>query len=220
MPNLALDVPEKILSLPKWARDMGLSHCFVHAGVSMLPTLRPGYLVYVRPAKENLSPGDVIVFMRASDDCCFTHRVVAITERGLFTQGDNNLEPDTLQVSWEQIVGKVETMEVGGQRQPVLGGAKGLRAAKLRWAGLKLDYGIRRLLGGPLRALRLKRIVPMLWRPKIEEIHLKTERGPLVKYIYKQQTVAIWDPSRQRFDCRKPFNLVIPSPLSEMDSPS
>lgn len=220
MPKLAPDVSEKIQSLPKWARAAGLSHCFVHAGVSMLPVLRPGHLVYVRSAKDDFIPGDVIVFIRLPDSCCFTHRVIAVKETGLITQGDHNLKPDALPVPWEQVIGKVEIKEVGGRRQAVLGGAKGLRMAKFRWMMLKLEYWVRRLFGRFFRLLRLKRIVSIFWRPKIDEIHFKNERGSLVKYIYKQQTVAIWDPSLQRFDCRKPFNLVIPSPLYEVDSSS
>jgi hypothetical protein len=40
-------------------------------------------------------------------------------------------------------------------------------------------------------------------------VHLRTEHGRLVKYVYGGRTVAWWWPGQNRFECRKPFDLVL-----------
>ena len=56
-----------------------------------------------------------------------------------------------------------------------------------------------------------------IWKPAISQIHLKTDTGTLVKFIYRKKTVAVWEASRGRFDCRKPFDLVIFPPEDQQE---
>jgi len=173
------------------------------------------YLLIMPVSFADIYPGDVIVYRGTSEQENVedvAHRVVAITENGLITRGDNNSRHDFTPVQCDQIIGKVVEMERRRRKQVVVGGAKGLRRAKLQWAILRLDRFVRRLFRFPYHLLRNSQIIPKLWRPFITEINLKTERGLLVKYIYKQRTVAIWDVSQHKFNCRKPFDLVIPPP--------
>ena len=187
-----------------------------YRGNSMRGTFYPGDYLLITPVSfASIYPGDVIVYrgiteQEISEDV--VHRVVAITETGLITRGDNNRCHDFAPVQCDQIIGKVVEMERGGGKQVVVSGSKGLRRAKLQWAILRLDRFVRLLFRFPYHKLRNSQIIPKLWRPVITEIHLKTERGSLVKYIYKRRTVAVWDASQKKFDCRKPFDLVIPHP--------
>jgi hypothetical protein len=90
----------------------------------------------------------------------------------------------------------------------------------MRWAVLRVDFEFRRIFRRSYHFLRLSKLVTSFWKPSVQKIYLENEAGMFVKYLHKQQVVATWDPAHQRFDCRKPFDLVIPSPLEEKHSPT
>jgi signal peptidase I len=190
-----------------------------YRGRSMGGTFRLGDRLIIRPVSWNeIQPGDVIVFTDANhrdgtDE--IVHRVVRVTGDGLFTRGDNNPACDIGIVRPDQVISKVESIANGKQKLKVLGGLKGLYLARVRWEFSQFYRWVRKLIGQPYRLLRLSGIVPKIWKPEIDRIYLHTEHGPLVKYLYKQQSIGVWDPSHQRFECRKPFDLVIPSPLDK-----
>jgi signal peptidase I len=148
------------------------------------------------------------------------HRVIEIVETGVITRGDNNRHRDLVPVQWEQIFGKVETVESKGRGKPVTGGIFGLWRAKLHWAVLDLDYWVRRCFRQPYHILRRSRFAARLWQPTIHKIRLQTQNGAVVKYIYKQRTVAIWETRQQSFECHKPFDLVIPHPRNSKEDAS
>lgn len=169
-------------------------------------------LVVVPPSQEIISVGDVIVFSRMNgpdDKEEIIHRIDAISENKFITRGDNNLYRDISLVQPDQVIGKIVMVERNGQRQEVVGGSLGLWRVKPRWLWLKVDYWLRRLYRKPYRWLRLSKIIPNLWPIEINEMQIKTDRGPLIKYIYKGRTVATWETSRKLFECREPFDLVI-----------
>jgi hypothetical protein len=35
-----------------------------------------------------------------------------------------------------------------------------------------------------------------------------------VKYVHRSRTVAVWWPERRSFRCRRPYDLIIKSPIS------
>ena len=182
----------------------------------MQGTFEPGdYLLLAPVAFSDVHPGDVIVYRvkrENGDNEEVVHRVVAITKDGLIVRGDNKLRCDSLFIQPGQFIGKVEFVENKGRKQPVLGGLKGLQKAKLRWKMLWLDIWFRRIFRNPYHLLRNSRVVSKLWHPVIYKMYLHDADGLLVKYIYKQRTVATWDPSQKKYDCRKPFDLVISPP--------
>jgi hypothetical protein len=141
--------------------------------------------------------------------------VVSVSARGVLTRGDHNKGLDPYLVAMDRVIGKVEQVEIQGEWKPVTGGRPGLWNARVQWFLTWLDVRFRRMFWRPYGLLRSSRIVPRLWRPAITVVQLQTQHGPLVKYIYRQRTVALWNPSIRRFECRKPFDLVIPSPLDE-----
>ena len=60
--------------------------------------------------------------------------------------------------------------------------------------------------------LRKSGLISRLWHPRITQIRLQTARGSLVKYSCAGRTVARHWPEIGRFECLKPFDLVIPRP--------
>ena len=196
-----------------------------YRGDSMRSTFRTGDRLLLAPVFSftEIKPGDVIVFcsknsMNREDNV--VHRVVAIVDPGLITRGDNNLFYDPFPVQLDQIIGKVDFLEDRrGNRKNITGGATGLWFARLSWAFTSLNSWCRAILRKTYRIPSLSRLVIKLWNPKIVQISLQVEDGQLIKYLYKQHTVAVWDAKLQKFDCRKPFDLVIPSPLENSKLP-
>ncbi len=74
---------------------------------SMEPTIPTGSLclVNIRRPYEKIQEGDVIVYVRKSDGLRIIHRVVAVTDAGLVTQGDANRIDDGLSTTAENYYG-------------------------------------------------------------------------------------------------------------------
>ena len=85
----------------------GLRLCSVESG-SMEPTIPTGSLCVVSShAKyENIELGDVVVYIRKSDNKRIIHRVVEITEEGMITKGDANSATDGLSVTADNLYAK------------------------------------------------------------------------------------------------------------------
>ena len=198
--------------IPPHAQEAGITRCFIYTGSSMKPTFRSGHLLYVRPTAQELAVGDVIVFTDPLKKDHIVHRIVSITNTRLITRGDNNLHDDLVPVRLEEVVGKVEMTEDRGVLRPVIGGRLRLWMIKVRWAARQLVNWIKGIFRRPYQLLRLSGYVARVWRPSIVKVYLQNESGPLVKYINKQRTVAVWHPLQQRFECRKPYDLIIPPP--------
>ena len=83
-------------------------------GYSMFPAIRPGDIVIIVPVKNrsNLTPGDIVVFKRASD--FVLHRLIDIRHHNdnIFctTRGDSSINED-LPITAEKIIGVVTTIE-------------------------------------------------------------------------------------------------------------
>jgi signal peptidase len=88
---------------------------------SMSPTLQPGdgFILVPTAVAGEPDPGDVVVFRaeRIGGGGPTTHRIVAETERGYITQGDNNDAPDQTgtepPVQQAQVIG--EALQINGQ---------------------------------------------------------------------------------------------------------
>lgn len=184
---------------------------FPYRGHSMAGTFRQGDILFVlRSIMEDVRPGDVIVFRREGleKDTTVVHRVQVRTAAGALTQGDARLSPDRKLVDENQLVGRVDYVERGGQLRPVWRG----RAGQLWVSLLRLRRIIMPLLGWPYRRLRASHIVAWFWRPRIGQVGLVTEEEVMIKYVHGQRTVACWQPDRDRFWCSKPYDLVLQRP--------
>jgi hypothetical protein len=200
--------------IPAHLQEMGLTRCFVYTGPSMMPTLKPGQLLYVRPAAHDIAVGDVLVFVDAAREGHVVHRVISLVGAGFTTRGDNNNRTDLLPVSPKQVIGRVEMVAKIGQIEPLTNGRRGLLRAQIGWATRRFDNGLRWAFHLPYRWLRQSGIVARIWRPSLTKISLETETGTLVKYVHHGKTVACWWPAQNRLDCQKPYDLVLrPSSL-------
>lgn len=177
----------------------------------------PGDCLWVQAARaENLRVGDVVVFHASVSNeqvHDLVHRIVAKTPEGLVTQGDNNFSFDTVRITQENLVGRVTHFQRGGRKFHVWGGRWGwLYARAARFADRLFTFtrrGLSSLAGGPYRCLRQSGLVVRLWRPPVQKVELSTKDGPLVKYVCQGRTVARWWPEMRRFECRKPYDLVL-----------
>lgn len=198
-------------ALSLWAKSKGLTHCFVYRGPSMTPTFQNGDFLYLRSARQKLVKGDVIVIDTTNNNGFIVHRIVSASLEGFITHGDHNRLCD-LQVSLDHIVGKVEFVENKRGIKRVANGLLGLGLARIWHTIFWLDRFFRQMFWLPYQAFRKSGLTSLIWRPKIVKMEIKNADRLQVKYIYKQRTVATWDPMLHRFDCRKPFDLVIPHP--------
>jgi signal peptidase I len=189
---------------------------YAYRGGSMLGTFRPGDRLPVETAPlDEIRPGDVVALRVACPTGAaaeLVHRVVGLQPGGLVTRGDNNRRNDSGFVTAETLLGRVTRVERGGQIRPVLGGRLGLARARLLHARIRVRALAIRLGRVPYGWLRRSGLVSRLWRPRITRLRVATEQGPLVKYLSAGRTVARWWPEQNRFECARPYDLVIPRP--------
>lgn len=193
--------------LPREKSQKDLTLRFRYSGSSMLPTFRTGQVLYVRPDVKDMRRGDVVVYEQ--EGRYIVHRVVSVEKDGFITRGDNNPLTDVGPILPTQVIGRVEMGEHWGEINPVRSGWRGLWMARINHLSRRLDPLFRFMFGWPYRLLKASRIISRVWKPAISRISFRTETGMLVKFIYNQKTVAVWEANQGRFECRKPFDLVI-----------
>lgn len=72
-------------------------------GYSMQPTYQPGDILVLQPLSGGITPGMVVSYQMTNK--LITHRVLAIEDGRLITQGDNNDSPDPWKVPVENVIG-------------------------------------------------------------------------------------------------------------------
>jgi len=180
---------------------------FHYKGPSMLPTFKPGQVLYIRPQERAIKPGDVVVFSRGNE--YIVHRVIAVNPEGISTRGDNNPHDDLWLLTPDQILGVVEKTEDWDKAHAVRGGTPALLKAKTRWGIKALFTRSLPWLGAPYRWLKARRWAAKFWHPSVTQIQLQTNEGVMIKYLVLGKTVATWYPRSGRFICRRPYDLVI-----------
>ena len=191
-----------------------------YRGRSMLGTFQPGDQINLEAVSITaIRRGDIVVYrgrLRAGKPTEVVHRVVAISSQGLTTQGDANTRVDAVPISADRLVGRVISRGQAGRIHRVSGGNWGFRYMQIfqSWQTLHglLDQSLRWVGRLPYNWLRASGLVGRLWHPAILLLLVMTERGPLVKFIVGQRTVARWWPINNRFSCRQPYDLLISSP--------
>jgi len=187
-----------------------------YRGNSMRGTFRPGDLLTIVAVTLNeLQPGDIVIYRAANHETEadeLVHRVVASAPDGLVAWGDNNPCVDTTLVTAENLIGRVTHVERNGITRPVRGGRLGLLHARVSRLRRRVWRFIKRLGREPYRRLRNSNLIPRLWQPNVTTLRFDTEKGSLVKYICNGRTVARWWQQQNRFECDKPYDLVIPRP--------
>ena len=186
--------------LPDWASNKKINNWFFYTGKSMNPIFKKGDIIYTKPGAK-IVPGDVIVFCEKNIQRITVHRVVYFTKEGLITRGDNNSFFDRVPVTPEQILGIAEYFDNGGRIKVVPNGEKNLKKLKIKW---KIQNLIK-ILKFPYRlfyrAIKKTGIVHFLFgewfEKKVTKIFLENSAGSLIKFIYKEKTIAVkWSTGR------------------------
>ena len=204
--------------MPQW-REMAPveDDLRVYRGQSMEGTLRFGDRLIVEPLRlTDVVLGDVVIYRGVNyegRDEEIVHRVIRTISNGLLVQGDNNKFHDATSVNETNLVGRVSYVERDGKRFPVRSGLfVFLRTRVLRgWRHLYRGiWGFVRRMGRESYCrFREKDLVHLFWRPSFTKLNLTTEKGPIIKYVYRNRTVAWYRLDDGRFKCRKPYDLVL-----------
>lgn len=142
------------------------------------------------------------------------HRVMAVRPEGLVTRGDANPYPDEGFVTPGRLEGRVVALERGGKILPVSCGRTGLLRAAFARLGQRVARPARRVASAPYGLLRASHLVRRLWHPRLRTLSVTTPQGTLVKYLHGNRTVARWWPQSGRFECKKPYDLIMDRPAS------
>jgi len=182
----------------------------------MKGAFRPGdYLVIMPVSLLDVNPGDVIVYRdhnNLNDGVKTVHRVVAITQDGLVTKGDNNACIDKYPVKEGNLLGMVTHIERDGKTKRVSGGRSGLMHAYYLAARSEILRLIKNLGRSPYNWIRNYLLDTSKVNPTFRKIYLNNEDGSLIKYVFKGRTIAYWYPEINHFECKKPFDLFIQHP--------
>lgn len=185
----------------------------IYHGQSMKGTFHEGdILTIVKPSAQNMRAGDIIVFIRYGQ--CnvreeIVHRVMRRLSSGLITQGDAVAHEDAGMVTEQNLVGRVFYKERNGRIRRVYGGWIGL--CRGRW--LHFYWGVRRRavrgMQKPYAVLKTSGIISRLWKPEIFRVRVNSQEGPCIQHVWKDRIVARFWPEQGRFECKKPWDLVI-----------
>jgi hypothetical protein len=101
--------------------------CCSYSGPSLNPTLREGDLLEVQGyGCKPIRIGDVILFKKESTSSIVVHRVISLSDKGLVTRGDSNLEEDLGLLDTRDVIGRVIAAWRRQKRREVLGGRAGM----------------------------------------------------------------------------------------------
>jgi len=184
----------------------------VYRGDSMEGVFREGDCLQVRPVPyESLRPGDVAA-MSSGDGRRVVHRIIGAVPGGWRTRGDACLAPDSDVLAADRFLGRVVARERDGRILPVSGGMAG----RVRSLVFRFLFRFRRGLLFPLaplyRLIRSRRWAARVWKPRIQILQLEGTAGGIRKYLHRGRTVALWFPANHRWQCRKPYDLILERP--------
>jgi signal peptidase I len=196
--------------LPGWALKRNLKNCYFYSGQSMRPTFKDGQLIYTS-LKKKIDLGDVIVFMEKGLQRITVHRVMAISNSGFLTRGDNNSFNDPVPVAAEQVFGVAECFEKKGYIKEVPKGKIYLAKLKLKWRMQGVIRDAKRPLGFFYRAIKRSGIIRFFFGKYFDrfakKIILKYDSGPMIKTVFREKTIVVQWPAKGIYICKKPFDL-------------
>ena len=161
---------------------------------------------------ENLHKGDVIAYRDirgGRENNQVVHRIIRISQGCLVTRGDNNRRPDIHPVSTEKLIGKVIAFKRKGKVYRVIGGFLGLIKSRIGYFFRRYCYLFYQELRKLLSVKKINNMVCKFWKPSIRKIKYPTSEGPLIKYIFRNRTIARWWPEQNRWECKKPYDLIL-----------
>jgi signal peptidase I len=195
--------------------EEGMESRFFYKGRSMYPTLKQGEILYTRPVFRDLTPGDIIVYFDPDQHKNIVHRIIAIKDNLFVTRGDNNPNPDSKLIPLHNIIGKVNYIDSTGITKPVRGGKPGLILSHFQNLRNIIGNNLYILISPLYKWIKKTCIVSKLWHPKISRLIIKTGSGDLIKFIHRNRTVAVWNPSTGSFSCHPNYKLIIDAPSNQ-----
>jgi len=178
----------------------------------MKGTFKPGDRLFIEKFPVKLvKKGDLIIFSKKSGDenDFIVHRVVDLTPKDLVTRGDNCRDRDQEPVIEENIIGRVTKYDRKGKIQKAWNGRLGMLRAGALHTRLQIIRILKFFLRKPYLMIRESGIVAKLWRPEIEIMHFETPDGPLIKYVHKGRTAAIYWIDANCWQIRRLYDLII-----------
>lgn len=204
--------------MSQWRKELRANNnTRIYKGRSMEGTFQFGdHLIFEPAPLTGIQPGDVVIYRRLNHKGShdeLVHRVISSLPEGLIVKGDNNPHVDKTLVTEKNLMGRVSHLERNGKRFLVGDRHFGLLRARALHGLRHVQAGIwalvRRMGRSSYRQLRNSGLIGRLWRPSIKKILLLTTDGPLLKYVCRNRTVAYYSPANGRFQCRKPYDLVL-----------
>ncbi len=186
---------------------------FFYCGCSMKGVFQPGDFLHVTPVTLTaLRLGDIIVFRDPAENKRLkriAHRIVAIDKnRKISTRGDNNLASDTIDITKDILIGRVDRFERNGKLHCVAYGYRGLFRAYHMRLRLVAYRKLIRLFRLCYAALRNSRFLTLIWNPKLQEISFDTPTGKRIKYLHCGKTVMIKE-GRKIILKKRPYDLLV-----------
>ena len=177
-------------------------------GDSMSVTLKAGDRLWLAPvAFDSLEVGDVVALDVGSK--IIAHRIVARHPNGFLMQGDGNGRPDLEPLANMNFRGKAVARERRGTLARLAGGRQGHRRGQILRACSRFRIRLVWMLDWPYRLLRSSRWAVRFWHPDMRAVRFATPSGWLTKFICRGKTVAVWAPQSGRWECRRPYDLVL-----------
>jgi hypothetical protein len=189
---------------------------FIYSGNSMRPRFRPGDELHASTSPfKTLKQGDIVVFTApaGSGEEITVHRIVRIQDHQILTRGDNNLHLDLNPLTEETYLGKVTAFTRGNRTRQVSNGCRGWVFAGCQHVLLWLVDILKWLLRPLYHTLRTVHLRHPIWQPALTTLIVQTSAmGSLLKTLHRGRTVARYWLRSGKWQCQKPFDLVIASP--------
>ncbi len=160
----------------------------------MKRTLKNGdFLLIEYCPTENFYRGDIIAYrdeIKPKLNRIISHRIVNIKGEKFFTKGDNNKNPDMISVNTNNLIGKVIAYERNGKFHRVIGGMPGLIKARIWYFFCHSGYLFFTKIKWILSAKIISESINRFWEHRIQKIKVNTKEGPVIKWIYRNRTLA------------------------------
>ena len=214
-----LDPLSDVDLLPEWAKQRGLTACFIYSGPVCSPPSAPGTCSMSVRTPSHCNPAMCWSIRLKRPVTRSSTAAVALTPDGWIMRGDNNRLLDAAPVPAEKIIG---TGRAGRRWRaipgPVRGGQIGLASG-----GAALGYALADAHSTPLPRLALPGSTPLrllsaagcqaLFNGKLQTDPFgDAHRSAGQDSLSPGQVVARWQAQPRRFECRKPFDLFIDPP--------
>jgi hypothetical protein len=178
----------------------------------MTPTLREFDLLEIQPyGDRKVQIGDVVAFQPSGGTKHVVHRVIHVGQDGIRTLGDNNLYEDAVDLTPEDLTGRVVAAWRGQWRRKVYGGSVGRLIAYAVRITRKLDRSMSWILRPAYHALArsgaLRQILPPGWRPRL--VGYQVDGRIRYHLLLGGRLVGRYDRDLGAWQIRRPFKLLV-----------